>query len=235
MSMRDNLKFNAGPIIINDGLRKYMISVFNKMFLALGLTGIVAYLCASSPEIITFMSGGFKFILMIATFGIVIYLGARINKISAEKAEALFWLYAAVLGAFLSPIVYIYTSASIANAFFTTAIFFGGMSLFGYVTKKDLTGVGSFMTVGLFAIIITSFINIIFLKSSALQVGISAICVIIFCGLTAYDVQKIKSFYLESSRDDETLSKRATLGALSLYMDFINLFLAMIRLFGDRR
>lgn len=229
----DNKRYVSGQVLMSDGLRKYMISVYNKMFMALCLTGLVSFACASNPDILAFMTGGFSFILMLATFGIVIYLSARINKIDSEKAKALFWLYAALLGAFLSPIFVLYTGASIANAFFTTAIFFGGMSLYGYTTKKDLTAVGSFMTIGLFAVIITSVVNI-FLKSSALQVGLSALCVIIFCGLTAYDVQKIKEFYNEAY-DEETLKKRAILGALSLYMDFINLFLALLRLFGDRR
>jgi FtsH-binding integral membrane protein len=126
-----------------------------------------------------------------------------------------------------------YTGESIANSFFMSAVFFGGMSLYGYVTKKDLTGVGSFMIVGLFAVIITSLVNL-FLKSSGLQMGLSALTVIIFCGLTAYDVQKIKTFYSEAL-DEETLKKRAIIGSLSLYLDFINLFLSLLRLLGNRR
>ena len=231
--MRSSFNFNSSPIVMGDGLRKYMISVYNKMFMALCLTGAVSFVCISNPNILQFMMGGFSIFLMIATFGIVIYLSARINKIDSEKAKALFWLYSALLGAFLSPLFVIYTGESIANAFFMTAIFFGGMSLYGYITKKDLTGVGSFMTVGLFAVIITSIVNI-FLQSSGLQTGLSALCVIIFCGLTAYDVQKIKAFY-NPSIDEETLKKRAILGSLSLYLDFINLFLALLRLFGNRR
>ena len=232
--MKNDLGFNTGPISQNDGLRKYMISVFNKMFLALGLSGAVAFACVSSPEILAFLSGGFSIVLMIATFGIVIYLSARINKISADKAQLLFWVYASVLGAFLAPFFDAYTGESIANAFFTTAAFFGGMSLYGYTTKRDLTSLGSFMIVGLWAIIITSLVNVFFLQNSLLQVGLSALCVIVFCGLTAYDVQKIKNFY-HNEDDAETISKRATLGALTLYMDFINIFLAMLRLFGDRK
>jgi FtsH-binding integral membrane protein len=231
--MKNNLNFSSGPIIVSDGLRKYMMSVYNKMFLALCLTGIVSFLCISNPAVLSFMAGGFSIILMLATFGIVIYLSARINKIDAEKAKALFWVYSALLGAFLSPLFVIYTGESIANAFFMTAVFFGGMSLYGYVTKKDLTGMGSFMIVGLFAVIVTSIVNM-FLKSSGLQMGLSALTIVIFCGLTAYDVQKIKEFY-HNSLDDETLKKRAVLGALSLYLDFINIFLSLLRLFGNRR
>lgn len=218
---------------MGDGLRKYMMSVYNRMFLALCLTGLVSFICALNPDILAFMSGGFSIILMIATFAIVIYISARINKMSSEKANSLFWIYSALLGAFLSPLFAIYTGESIANSFFMAAIFFGGMSLYGYVTKKDLTGVGSFMTVGLFAVIISSIINL-FLKSSGVQIGLSALCIVIFSGLTAYDVQKIKTFY-DLTTDEETLRKRAVLGALSLYLDFINLFLALLRFLGNRR
>lgn len=226
-------EFNSSPIIMGDGLRKYMISVYNRMFFALCLTGIVSFICSINPDVLAFMAGGFSILLMIATFAIVIYLSARINKINSEKAGGLFWVYSALLGAFLSPLFAIYTGESIANSFFMTAIFFGGMSLYGYMTKKDLTGVGSFMTVGLFAVIISSIVNL-FLKSSALQIGLSALCIVIFSGLTAFDVQKIKTFY-DLTSDEETLKKRAVLGALSLYLDFINMFLSILRFFGDRR
>ena len=225
--------FNSSPIIMGDGLRKYMTSIYNRMFLALCLTAIVSMICASNPQILAFMAGGFSILLMIATFGIVIYLSARINHMPSEKANGLFWIYSALLGAFLSPLFAIYTGESIANSFVMTAMFFGGMSLYGYVTKRDLTGVGSFMTVGLFAVIISSIVNL-FLKSSGLQIGLSALCIVIFSGLTAYDIQKIKTFY-NASADEETLKKRAILGSLTLYLDFINLFLSILRFFGDRR
>lgn len=232
----DNLNFNSGPIVneITNGLRKYMISVYNKMFLALILTGLVSFVCASNVAVLQFMLGGFPYILMFATLGIVIYLSARINKMSADRANILFWFYSALIGATLSPMIVFYTGESIANAFFMTAIFFGSMSLYGYTTKRDLTGVGSFMRVGLFAIIITSLVNVFFLKSSALQLGISVLTVIIFCGLTAFDVQKIKSFY-NPSMPEENVRKSSIMGALVLYLDFINMFLALLRIFGDRR
>ena len=232
--MRNVFNSTNGSAIIDNGLRKYMISVFNKMFLALGLTGAVAYLCVSSPAVFAFMTSGFSIVLMIATIGIVLYLSSRINKISSRRAINLFWIISTLLGAFLSPIFAIYTHESIASAFFSTGVFFGGMSLYGYTTKKDLTRVGSFMMIGLFSVIITSLVNIFFMHSSTLELGLSALCVIIFCALTAYHIQKIKSFY-DTKIDEETISKRATLGALSLYLDFINLFLALLRLFGNRR
>jgi FtsH-binding integral membrane protein len=127
-----------------------------------------------------------------------------------------------------------YTSESMVGAFFSTAVFFGGMSLYGYATGRDLTGVASFMTVGLFAVIITSFVNIIFMKSSGIQVGLSALSIVIFCGLTAYDVQKIKEFYSDSL-DKETLKKRGVIGALSLYLDFLNIFISLLRIMGNRK
>ena len=225
--------FNSNPIIIGDGLRKYMTSVYNKMFLALCLTGLVSFVCISNPTILKFMAGGFSLIIMIATLGIVFYLSARINRMDSEKANALFWIYSALIGASFSPLFVIYTGESIANAFFMTAIFFGGMSLYGYVTKRDLTNLGSFMIVGLFSVIIASIVNI-FLKNSALQLGLSALTIVIFCGLTAWDVQKIRSFY-DPTLDEETMKKRAIIGSLSLYLDFINIFIALLRLVGNRR
>ncbi len=233
--MNGNFNFQTkSATIIDEGLRQYMRAVFTRMFLALCMTGVVAALCTSSPAILGFMSGGMSMLLMLATFGIVLYMSVRINKISTDTANGLFWLYSALIGAFLSPLFAIYTGESIANCFFMTATFFGGMSLLGYTTKKDLTSLGSFMFVGLICLIITSFINIFFLKSSSLQLGLSALTILIFAGLTAFDVQKIKQFY-NPNEPVEIAGKRAILGALSLYMDFINMFLAMLRLLGDRK
>ena len=226
--------FGSSPIIAGgSGLQKYMMSVYNKMFMALGLTGIVSLVCASNPDVLQFMAGGFSFILMLAMLGIVFYLSAGIRNMDVDRANALFWVYSALVGASISPIFAIYTGESIATSFFTAAMFFGGMSLYGYTTKKDLTVMGSFMIVGLFAIIITSIVNL-FLKSSALQMGLSALSIIVFCGLTAYDIQKIRSFYATSA-DEETLKKVAVLGALNLYLDFINIFLHLLRFLGKRR
>lgn len=232
--MNRNSNVQTGPILIDNGLRKYMRSVFNRMFVGLCITGLVSFLCISSPETLNFMAGGFSMLLMLLTFGIVIYISARINKIAPDTANSLFFIYSALIGAFLSPLFVMYTGASVANCFFMTAAFFGGMSLLGYTTKKDLTSVGSFMFVGLICLVITSFVNMLFLKSSMLQLGLSALTLIIFAGLTAFDVQKIKHFYNPNEPADIS-SKRAILGALNLYMDFINMFLAMLRIFGDRR
>ncbi len=229
-----NYNVNQSPIVgEGNGLQRYMISVFNKMFIALCLTGLISFACVSNPAIMQVMAGGFSIVLMIVTLGIVLYLSTQITKIPAERASILFWIYSALVGLSISPIFVIYTGESLANAFFTTAIFFGGMSLYGYVTKKDLTGIGSFMTVGLFSIIIASIINL-FMKSSALQLGLSAVSIVVFCGLTAYDIQKIRTFY-NPSMSEEDIKKHSIIGALALYLDFINIFLALLRLMGNRK
>lgn len=232
-----NRNFNSqtnGPITVDDGLRKYMRAVFTRMFLALCMTGLVSLICTSSPEILNAMKGGFSTLLMFATFGIVMYISFRINKIAPDTANALFWIYAALIGAFLSPLFVMYTGESIANAFFMTSMFFGGMSLLGYTTKKDLTAVGSFMFVGLICLIVATLINSFFLKSSALQMGLSALTIIIFAGLTAYDVQNIKTYY-DPNDEPGIAQKKSILGALRLYMDFLNMFLAILRIIGNRK
>lgn len=228
-----NYNLRQSPIGVDNGLQKYMTSVFNKMFMALCLTGAVSFASLSNPAIMQVMTGGFSVILMFVTLGLVVYLSTQITKISAERANTLFWIYSALIGLSISPICAIYTGESIANAFFMTAIFFGGMSLYGYVTKKDLTGMGSFMIVGLFSIIIASIINL-FLTSSALQLGLSAISIVVFCGLTAFDVQKIREFY-DPAMSEEEIRKHSIIGALKLYLDFINIFLSLLRLMGSRK
>lgn len=231
--MSDGFDIDPSPIIAESGIRKYMTLVFNKMFAALGLTGLISLICVMNPKIMEFMTGGFAMLLMFATIGIVMYISARINSMNAERASTLFWIYSALIGASISPMFIIYTGESIATSFLMSALFFGGMSLYGRLTKKDLTGLGSFMTVGLIAVLITMVANI-FMGSSRLELGLSALMVIIFCGLTAYDVQKIARFY-SSEDSEEIIKKKAVLGALSLYLDFINIFLALLRIIGRRR
>ncbi|MBQ9335139.1 MAG: Bax inhibitor-1/YccA family protein [Alphaproteobacteria bacterium] len=230
-----NANFNQGPIQseAQSGLNRYMVGVYNKMFAALCLTGIVSYVCSTNERILSLLTGGFSILLMLATLGIVIYLTARINKISTENAHLLFWVYSALIGMTMAPIFIIYTGTSIANTFFTTAIFFGGMSLYGYVTKRDLTALGSFMFVGLISVVIATVINL-FIQSSALQMGLSALTIVIFCGLTAYDVQKIRTIYATHA-NAENVEKYTILASLSLYLDFINMFIALLRFLGDRK
>ncbi|MDR1365149.1 MAG: Bax inhibitor-1/YccA family protein [Holosporales bacterium] len=229
-------EFEDGPIIVGDsvgGIKKYMTFVYNRMFAALCLTGLVALVCGANDNILRLMTGGFAMLLMIATIAIVMYLTARINSIDASKASALFWIYSALIGASVSPVLMMYTGESIATAFFMTALFFGGMSLYGRFTQKNLTGMGSFMFVGLITVVVASIANV-FMGSSRLQIGLSALSVIIFCGLTAYDAQRIALSYNDSD-SDEVMKKKAICGALSLYLDFINIFLALLRIMGRRR
>ena len=219
--------------VIDEGLRAYMLRVYNYMASALVLTGVVAYAVANTPAVYNAIFGtGLAWVVILAPLGMVFFLSARVNKMSVPAAQATFWVFAALMGMSLASIFIIYTQASIARVFFITAGTFAGMSLYGYTTKKDLTGWGSFLIMGLFGIIIASIVNI-FMASSALHFAISVIGVLVFVGLTAYDTQKIKESYAASD-PGEVASKKAIMGALRLYLDFINLFLMLLRLFGNR-
>lgn len=219
---------------VDVGLRSYMLRVYNLMAMGLSLTGVVAFLLSNSP---TLMAGIFGTPLMWVAFfaplGLVFYLSFRINSLAASTAQMLFWVYAGLLGISLSSIFLVYTGVSIAKTFFITASTFAAMSLWGYTTRKDLSGMGSFLLMGLIGLIIASVVNI-FLKSSGLEFATSVIGVLIFTGLTAYDTQEIKLMYYEAD-SSEIATKKAVLGALRLYMDFINLFLYLLRFMGDRR
>jgi FtsH-binding integral membrane protein len=218
---------------IDQGLRAYMLRVYNYMGSALALSGAVAIFAAGNDAIMAAVFGSpLQWVVMLAPLGLVMFLGSRINKMSASAAQTTFWIFAALMGLSLSFIFLVYTPVSITRVFFITAGTFGAMSLYGYTTKRDLTGVGSFMMMGLIGVIIASVVNF-FLQSSALQFGISVIGVLVFVGLTAYDTQKIRQMY-QASDGSETMSKKAIMGALTLYLDFINLFLMMLHLFGNR-
>lgn len=219
----------------DEGLRDYMQKVFNNMGIALGITGLVSFFVSNSPALLNTIFGSpLKWLVLLAPLGFIFFMGAQINKISAAKAKNYLWIFAGLMGLSLAPIFVAYTGASIARAFFITASLFGAMSLYGYTTKKDLTSMGSFMFMGLIGLIIASLVNL-FLQSSALQFALSILTVIIFTGLTAYDTQRIKSIYYQFSGHTESISKAATMGALTLYMDFINMFIAILRLVGERR
>ncbi len=219
----------------DSSLRDYMVKVYNFMSVALGISGAVAFLVASSPALMQLFFGTpLAWVVMLAPLGFVFFFSYKLNSISAEKAKTYLWIYSALMGLSLSSIFVIYTGTSIARVFFITASTFGAMSLYGYTTKKDLSGMGSFLIMGLIGLIIASLVNI-FLKSSALEFALSVIGVFIFIGLTAYDTQRIKQTYYHFAGNAEMVSKTAVLGALNLYMDFINLFLMMLRFFGDRR
>jgi FtsH-binding integral membrane protein len=230
--------YRTDQVAIDAGLRAYMIRVYNYMAAGVGLTGLVAWFtfsaAASNPSLAqAIYSGPLMWILILAPLGLVFALSFGINRMSAGTALAVFFLYAGLLGISLSSIFLVYTGQSITQVFFISAATFGAMSLWGYTTQRDLTGMGSFMYMGLIGIIIASLVNL-FLHSGPLGWAISVIGVLVFVGLTAYDTQRIKEMY--SVQDDGTVTgRKAVMGALSLYLDFINLFLMLLRIFGDRR
>ncbi len=226
----------AGGQAIDAGLQSYMRSIYNTMSLGLVITGGVAFGVSSMPDFMHFLFGtamGWLFMLIVPL--IVIFVGfspARVARQSAQQLKTTFFVYSVLMGLMFSSIFLIYTGESIARVFFITAATFGGTSLFGYTTRRDLTGMGSFMVMGLFGIIIASFVNF-FMHSAMVQFVVSVAGVIIFTGLTAWETQGLKSVY--RSGDDVSNSKMAILGALNLYMSFINLFQFMLQLMGDRR
>ena len=215
----------------------YMRQVYQWMTAGLGITAIVAYAVSSSHELQSLIFGNFivMILLIVAQFGLVISLSAAIHKFSAQTATMMFLLYATITGLTLSSIFIIYPMGSIANAFLTTAGTFLVMSVYGTVTKRDLTAMGSFLFMGLIGIIIAMIVNI-FIQSTMMDLIISCIGVIIFTGLTAYDTQKLRNFGSAAPLDDSVAIRRgAILGALTLYLDFINLFLMLLRFFGANR
>lgn len=238
----------AGQAVqVDAGLRAYMIRVYNYMAAAVALTGVVAWMTfnaavtTNAAGAITGLTafgqaifgGPAVIVLLLATLGLVFFISFRIQHLQFGTALGLFMLYAALLGVMLSSVFLAYTGASITRVFFISAAAFGALSLYGYTTQRDLTPFGSFLIMGLFGIIIASLVNI-FLASSALTFTISVIGVLVFAGLTAWDTQKIKEMY-DVNDDGSVSGRKAVMGALSLYLDFINLFLMLLRLFGDRR
>jgi FtsH-binding integral membrane protein len=225
-------------VAIDQGLRAHMIRVYNYMAGGVALTGVVAWLTyqytLSNPAVAqALFRSPLAFVIMLAPLGLVFFLSFRIGHLQASTARLLFFAYAALLGLSLATIFLVYTHASIARVFFVTAASFGALSLWGYTTKRSLDAMGSFMIMGLFGIIIASLVNL-FLHSTGLDWTISVLGVLIFAGLTAWDTQQIKEFY--SPMDDGTVAgRKVVMGALKLYLDFINMFLFMLRLFGDRR
>ena len=220
--------------VIDQGLRSYMLRVYNYMATGLGLTGLTAYFVAITPSLFNAIYGTpLYWIVALAPLGFVFYLSARLHKISFTTAQTVFWIFSGVMGLSMAYIFIAFTGASIARVFFITAGTFAGMSLYGYTTKKDLSGWGSFLFMGLIGIIIASIVNI-FLKSPMLYYVISWVGVLVFVGLTAYDTQRIKEMYYASDHP-EISGKKAIMGALKLYLDFINLFIMLLHLFGQRR
>jgi hypothetical protein len=230
---------------IDAGLRAYMLRVYNYMLAGLALTGAAVLAVMNTPvgalfytfdpsgQAITGMSI-LGWIAFFAPLGMVFFLSFRIQSMSFSSAQITFWVFAAVMGIGLAPVFYAYTGASVARVFFITSATFGAMSLWGYTTKRDLTGWGSFLRMGVIGIIIAMLVYFFF-QSTMMDFVISVIGVIVFTGLTAYDTQKIKESYDYVSSNGELAGKAAIMGALHLYLDFINLFLMLLRLLGDRR
>ena len=230
-SMSSSDSYAAG---IDVGLRAYMLQVYNYMASGLALTGIVAYLTASSEAMTQAIFGTpLMWVVMLAPIGLVIFLSARLEHMKASTAQTVFWIFSVLMGLSMASIFLQFTGTSIARVFFITAGTFAAMSLYGYTTKKDLSSWGSFLFMGLIGIFIAMIVNM-FLKSSAMAFVISVVGVLVFVGLTAYDTQKIKAMYLEAD-DSETYTKKAIIGATNLYLDFINLFIMLLHLLGDRR
>jgi uncharacterized protein len=237
---------------IDEGLRSYMLKVYNYMGIGLVVTGLVAWFASNAAitadpaqavgalengQLVTqwgalLYTSPLMWVVALSPLAIVLVLSFGINRLSVPAAQAIFWGFSALMGLSLSSIFLVYTDASIAKVFFITAATFGAMSLYGYTTKRDLTSIGNFLIMGLIGLIIASIVNI-FMQSSMLEFAISVIGVLIFVGLTAYDTQKIKESYSASFGAD-VLAKGAIMGALNLYLDFINLFMMLLRLFGNR-
>jgi FtsH-binding integral membrane protein len=219
---------------IDAGLRQFMISVYNYMASGLALTGIVAYGAAETGLYASLIDTPMLFWgVTLAPLALVLLLSFRIEKMSLGAAKTAFWAYAALVGLSLSGIFFVYTGTSIARTFFITAATFLAMSLFGYTTRADLARSASFLLMGLVGIIIASIVNV-FLASSIVQLAISVVGVIVFVGLTAYDTQRIKEIYLNSD-SPAIAGKKAIMGALALYLDFLNLFILLMQLTGNRR
>ena len=218
---------------VDAGLRQYMLRVYNYMGAGLALTGLVAYFAASSGLYQAIYRTPLMWLVLLAPLGMVFFLSFRIQHMSLGAAQTTFWVYAGSVGLSLAGIFLVYTGMSIATTFFITAAMFLATSLYGYTTGRDLAGVGSFMFMGLIGIMIAMLVNF-FLASPVLQFAISVIGVIVFTGLTAYDTQRIKEMY--TANDDGTIAgKKAIMGALALYLDFLNLFLFMLQFMGQRR
>jgi FtsH-binding integral membrane protein len=233
--------------VIDAGLRAYMLRVYNYMAMGVGLTGVVAWLTFQAavatnaagnivgltPFGQTIFGGPAVIVLALGTFGLVMFISFRIQHLQPATALTLFMVYAAALGLLLSSVFLSYTGASVTRVFFISAASFGALSLYGYTTQRDLSPIGSFLIMGLFGLIIAMLVNM-FLKSTGLDFMISGIGVLVFAGMTAWDTQRIKEMY-DPLQDGTIAGRKAVMGALQLYLDFINLFLFLLRFLGDRR
>lgn len=238
MALRTDRRFApsvASAAQVDEGLRSFMLSVFNYMGLGLLLTGVVAFLVASTPSLYQPIFGSpLKWVLMLAPLGFVFFLGARIQSMSLSTAQLTFWAFCAVMGLSLASIFLVFTGESIARVFFITAATFGATSLYGYTTKRDLSKFGSFLMMGVIGLFIASLVNI-FIGSTALQFAISVIGVLVFTALTAWDTQRLKEEYVSGYGSVAVAGKAAIMGALGLYLNFINIFMFLLQLMGVAR
>ncbi|MBB3463045.1 Bax inhibitor-1/YccA family protein [Rhizobium sp. BK377] len=220
-------------VLFDESLRQHMLRVYNYMALGLVITGIVAFIVGSTPALyVPIFQTPLKWVVMLAPLAFVFFFSFRIQSMSSSTAQMTFWAFCAVMGLSLASVFLVFTKTSIAQTFFITAAMFGAISLYGYTTKRDLSKMGSFLMMGLFGIIIAGIVNI-FLGSSALQFAISVIGIVVFVGLTAYDTQNIKEQYSENY-DQESNQKLAVFGALSLYLNFVNIFQLLLNFTGER-
>jgi uncharacterized protein len=246
----------AGTAVIDQGLRAYMLRIYNYMALALAITGFAAlgtFMLAVTDDkslAVATMSNGvmltsfgqavfvspLKWVLMLLPIGFVFLFGFKVDSMSPSTAQVVFWVFAALMGVSLGSIFLVYTQTSIVRVFFITSVAFGALSLWGYTTQRDISGWGSFLFMGLIGIVLAGLVNI-FLKSSAMQFVIACVGVLVFAGLTAWDTQRLKTEYIygSGSMDGATVEKSAIMGALSLYLNFINIFVMLLQLLGDRR
>jgi FtsH-binding integral membrane protein len=230
----DTARGSSTAVSYDQGLREHMVRVFNYMGIGLGMTGLIAFLVAYIPALSAiFLGSPVRWVAMFAPFGFLLYLNIKLQSMPASRAKTMFWLFCGTMGLSTAAIFAMFTEASIARAFFITAITFSSMALWGYTTKKDLTSMGSFLMMGVLGIVIASLVNL-FMQSNMLQWIVSVAGVAIFTGLTAYDTQKIKQTY-SASWGAEANSKLAIIGALSLYLDFLNAFQFLLSLTGERR
>jgi len=221
---------------IDVGLRSHMSKVYGLMAVAMIITGLVAYAVGTSPKMLAaIFNTPMKWVVMFAPLGVVFIFGAKINSMRYQTAQLVFWVFAGLVGLSISYIFAVYTGVSIAQTFFTTAIAFASLSLYGYTTKRDLSGMGSFLIMGLIGLLCASILNI-FMQSGAMHFAISVIGVLIFAGLTAYDTQNIKNTYLQlrSVHGEESAAKAGIMGALSLYLNFLNMFMFLLSFMGNR-
>jgi len=223
----------ATQVDIDLALRAHMLKVYNIMASGLLLSGIVAVVVAMSPALVgAIWMSPLKWVVLLAPLGLLMWMSFGFNSMSARTLSALYWVFTALMGLSLSSLFIVYTGASVVKVFFITAATFGAASLYGYLTKKDLTGMGTFLFMGLIGLIIAGLVNI-FLQSPMMHFVISAIAVLVFTGLTAYDTQSIKAEFNEG-HSEEVLQKGATMSAVRLYLNFVNLFQALLSLLGNR-